>query len=99
VLKHGLPPDTLLNVNVPLGGDLERYAWTTLGKRQYGQVVDARVDPRGKKYYWIGGDDIGHDDRPGSDCNLISEGMITISPVHLDLTNHQALAQLKEARF
>ncbi len=99
VLEHGLPPDTLLNVNIPKDADIERYQWTTLGKRRYGQVVDARIDPRGRQYFWIGGDEIGHDDIPGSDCNGIAEGYITVSPVHLDLTNYEAFARLRETRF
>ena len=99
VLAHGLPPDSLLNVNFPRHPDPEKYVWGMLGKRRYGEVVDARVDPRGRKYYWIGGDEIGHEDRPGSDCNQIAEGYITLSPVHMDLTNHQALARLKDVRF
>jgi 5'-nucleotidase len=96
VLDKGLPYDTLLNVNFPPKPDAERYQWTTLGRRRYGEQVDARVDPRGKKYYWIGGDEMGHDDRPGSDCNAVADGYISVSPVHMDLTHYEALTQLKK---
>ncbi len=95
VLGKGLPHDTLLNVNFPEKCDAKRYQWTTLGKRRYGERVDARVDPRGRNYYWIGGDETGHDDRPGSDCNAIADGFISVSPVHMDLTNYEAFAALK----
>ena len=96
VLDKGLPHDTLLNVNFPPKADAERFQWTTLGRRRYGEAVDARVDPRGRKYYWIGGDEMGHDDLPGSDCNAVAEGLISVSPVHMDLTNYEALEKLKK---
>lgn len=96
VLARGLPPDTLLNVNFPtaLRSDTER-VWAALGRRNYGQQVDVRDDPRGRKYYWIGGDEIGHDDLPGSDCNVVAAGQIAVSPVHLDLTHRAALEALR----
>ena len=99
VLAKGLPRDTLLSVNFPPHMDPEKYMWAHLGKRNYGKLVDVRTDPRGRNYYWIGGDDIGADDRPGSDCNGVAEGWITISPVHMDLTNYDSLAQLKAQRL
>lgn len=99
VLENRLPKDTLLNVNFPAQLDPKRYAWTMLGKRKYGEVVDVRVDPRGRKYYWIGGDDIGHEDKRGSDVNAIADGFITISPVHMDLTHYEALNMFAAATF
>ncbi len=94
VLQKGLPPDTLLSVNFPPVIDPARYCWTRLGRRHYGKMVDVRRDPRGKNYYWIGGPDIGSDDVAGSDCNAVAAGQISISPVHMDLTNDSSLAIL-----
>lgn len=96
VLQNGLPQDTLLSVNFPPKADLERVRWARLGKRRYGNAVDVRTDPRGRTYYWIGGEEIGSDDIPGSDCNFVQEGYISVSPVHLDLTNDAALAKLRD---
>jgi len=85
-LAQPLPPGTVLNVNVPGTGD-KRWAWTTLGRRRYDDDVTERTDPRGRPYYWIGGGSTGHDDLPGSDCNAVAKGWISVSPLHLDLSH------------
>jgi 5'-nucleotidase len=61
VVDHRLPRDTLLNVNVPSvpASELRGYLVTRQGKRKYGDAIVEKVDPRGKKYYWIGGEDLG----------------------------------------
>jgi 5'-nucleotidase len=76
---------TVLNVNVPADGD-GSWSWTTLGRRRYDDDVTERVDPRGRPYYWIGGGATGHDDIPGSDCNAVARGAVSVTPMHLDLT-------------
>lgn len=96
VIAQGMPPDTLLNVNVP---DLPRpeiqgYRLTRQGKRRYAETIDARIDPRGRKYYWIGGDDLGFDPDEGTDCVAVHEGYISVTPLHVDLTNYRALQEL-----
>ncbi len=92
-----LPHGTLLNVNVPPGSDPRRFAVTRLGKRSYGNVVEERKDPRGRAYYWIGGDELTHEDMPGSDCNaLVDAGLISVTPLHLDLTAHPVVQQLAD---
>ena len=70
VLTTGLPPDTLLNVNVPqlAGGEaphgVER---TRMGRRRYGDAIVEKVDPRGRKYYWIGGEELDFVEEEGTD--------------------------------
>ena len=56
--ERPLPPDTLLNVNVPEGARPSGYVVTRLGKRRYGDAIVEKTDPRGRKYYWIGGDEL-----------------------------------------
>lgn len=97
VLENGLPKDTFLNVNVPdLKEDLLREPLVTIqGKRRYeGTIVD-KVDPRGRSYYWIGTADLDFHDIDGSDFAAISRGHISVTPLHLDLTNHRSIAMLK----
>src|SRR5262245_31361523 len=56
VIERGLPADTLLNVNVPGTGNgvpVHGFALTRMGRRRYGDAIVEKVDPRGKKYYWI----------------------------------------------
>jgi 5'-nucleotidase len=98
VLKNGLPSDTLLNVNVPnvVPGEIKGYRITKQGKRVYGDAVVEKIDPRGRKYYWIGGGDLGFVHSKDSDFQAISEGYASVTPIHLNLTNHSALREIKK---
>jgi 5'-nucleotidase len=88
-LQHPLPPNLLVNVNIPGGGEPKGYAVTRLGKHSYGYEVIEKEDPRGRKYYWIGGNEYQHEDIPGSDCNaVLKDGLVSVTPLHLDLTAH-----------
>lgn len=97
ILANGLPKDTFLNVNVPdVSPDLLRAPIvTTQGKRRYeGTIVD-KVDPRGRSYYWIGTADLDFLDIDGSDFAAVSRGHISVTPLHLDMTNHRSIALIK----
>jgi 5'-nucleotidase len=97
VLEKGLPPDTFLNVNVPdLPVELLKVPLiTSQGKRSYeGTIVD-KVDPRGRSYYWIGTADLSFQDIPGSDYHAVSRGHVSITPMHIDLTNYASIETLK----
>lgn len=94
VLERGLPQDTLLNVNVP-AGELKGVAITRQGKRSYNEVIVEKVDPRGKTYYWIGGGEPTWELLGGTDYEAITEGKISVTPLHLDLTNYTATQILK----
>ncbi len=85
-----LPRDLLLNVNVPAGG-VKGVAFTRLGKRVYQQSVVEKVDPRGRKYYWIAGTPVWQKEE-GTDHAAISRGLVSITPLHLDLTDYRGLA-------
>jgi 5'-nucleotidase len=94
--ERGMPRDTLLNVNVPAlpAEQLRGYVITRQGKRRYSDAVVEHLDPRGRKYYWIGGDDLGFIPAEGTDCTAVAGGYISITPLHLDLTNHASIAEL-----
>lgn len=93
VLVSGLPAKTLLNVNVPAqpprGIRLSR-----LGHRVYLDKIVEQADPRGRSHYWIGGGDARWDSLEGTDMGAVHEGYVSLTPLHLDLTNHRALMQL-----
>jgi 5'-nucleotidase len=94
-LRQPRLPPLLVNVNVPGQGEPKGYAVTRLGKHSYGFDVIEKEDPRGRKYYWIGGNEYQHEDIPGSDCNaVLREGVISVTPLHLDLTAHELAAEL-----
>jgi len=93
--QPGLPPKLLLNVNVPGDAVPQGYAITRMGKHSYGYDVVEKLDPRGRKYYWIGGNEYSHEDLPGSDCNaVLREKLVSVTPLHLDLTEHTLLDAL-----
>ncbi|MEW6684128.1 MAG: 5'/3'-nucleotidase SurE [Nitrospirota bacterium] len=97
VLEQGLPRDTLLNVNVPdlKSADVRGVKITRLGRRSYdaNDIIENR-DPRGRKYYWIGGNRMFGVENEGTDFGAVQAGYISVSPVHLDLTNYSALSTL-----
>lgn len=96
VLRRGLPRGVLLNVNVPRGATpTSPLRVTKLGRRTYGRQVTEKRDPRNKRYYWIGGSELGFDDIPGSDCNAIARDDVSISPVQLDLTHYRFMRELQ----
>lgn len=98
VLEEGMPPDTLLNVNVPNldPEEVEGVVITRLGKHRYDEEVVERVDPRGRRYYWLGGDDAGFEDIDGTDGQAILRNQVSVTPLHLDLTNDAALSTIRD---
>ncbi len=97
VLTEGLPPDTLLNVNVP-AIPLDKIRGpriTRLGKRIYHDALVQRQDPQGKTFYWIGGDPPTGVIEDGTDLGTLSQGYVSITPVHLDMTSHMLIDRLK----
>ena len=97
--EQPLPPDTLLNVNVPEVANPKGYLVTRQGKRRYGDAVVEKVDPRGRKYYWIGGSELGFEDDPGTDFTAIKDGYISVTPLHLDLTNYDSMPSVQGLRL
>jgi 5'-nucleotidase len=99
VRRLGLPPDTLLNVNVPdlPSREIKGMRVTCLGRRMFdSNNVIKKQDPRGKTYYWIGGNRISWEERKDTDQEAVEGGRISVTPVHLDLTNYAALAVLRD---
>ncbi len=94
VLQHGLPPDVLLNVNVP-AGSIKGVQITRMGKRVYNDELVTRLDPRGKPYYWIGGAAPTGIADDGTDIGALSNGYVSITPIQLDMTAIKFLAELK----
>jgi 5'-nucleotidase len=90
-IKNGLPPGILLNVNVPYlpVEKLRGFRITHQGLRIYRDSLVRREDPRGRPYYWIGGDNPTGVPEEGTDFGALAEGFISITPIHLDLTAHQ----------
>jgi 5'-nucleotidase len=89
LLSESLPADLLLNVNIP-SAEIEGVRFTRLGKRRYQQVVVEKTDPRGKNYFWIAGTPEWQEEE-GTDHSAVSKGFVSITPLHLDLTDYRGL--------
>jgi 5'-nucleotidase len=102
ILKKGLPKDTLLNINVPNldEREIKSYKITQQGRWVHnGNAVIEKVDPRGKKYYWIGEGSLIFDQRGDTDFEAVTNSFISITPLHLDLTNYSSIRELKKWRL
>ncbi len=98
IVERPLPENTLLNVNVPAINprDIAGLTVTKLGIRKWEDIFDKRVDPRGKEYYWLGGGPLEEDhEEPDTDVAALKQNLISVTPVHLDLTNHHILADVR----
>jgi 5'-nucleotidase len=99
--REPYPADTLLNVNLPAipPSAVKGVRVTTLGRREYVGSMTRAKDPNGREYFWIGGGETkwwGSDD---SDFRAIHEGYISVTPLHLDLTNYKLLEEIGRWRL
>lgn len=94
--REDFPAETLLNVNLPPipPEEVKGVRITTLGRRAYVDSLTRAQDPSGKEYYWIGGGESRWWGGPTSDFRAIRSGCISITPLHLDLTNYRLLEEI-----
>lgn len=94
MLESRLPRGVYLNLNVPNLPihQIRGVAVCPLGRRHYEPLVEERFDPRGKRYFWIGGHPVGEKMVEGSDGNWVSKGYATLTPLGLDNTAMEHLA-------
>jgi 5'-nucleotidase len=94
LLENPLPAGTLINVNVPAGPP-RGVRVVRLGKRRYGEAVIEKTDPRGRPYYWIGSTLPVGELEEGTDISAVAEKYISMTPLHLDLTDYRSLELLE----
>lgn len=102
ILIKGLPKDTLLNINVPNleEEEIKSYQITQQGRWVHdGNGVVEKKDPRGNTYYWIDGGNLMFDRGGNTDFEAVSNSKISITPLHLDLTNYASIGELKKWRL
>jgi 5'-nucleotidase len=97
IQKNGLPQNVLLNVNVPNlpMSEIKGSLVTRLGLRIYRDVLVSREDPRGKPYYWIGGEAPTGVPEEGTDIGALAGNFVSICPVQLDFTAHSSLEAIR----
>ena len=90
------PADMIVNVNLPSvrPDEVAGVRVTSLGRREYLNSLTRAQDPNGREYFWIGGGESrwwGSDD---SDFKAVDSGYVSVTPLHLDLTNYKLLQEL-----
>lgn len=96
VLANALPPMTLLNVNVPdlALAEIKGIEITRLGTRHNAEATQKLEDPRGRTIYWIGEPGRESDAGEGTDFFAVKRGYVSVSPIHLDMTNYNVFANV-----
>jgi 5'-nucleotidase len=96
VVSRGLPPETILNVNIPdcpLAA-IKGVKITCLSRRRFENPIIEKVDPRGRKYYWIAGRRVSWSRQQHADHEALERRMVSITPIHLDTTHYEAMDHL-----
>jgi 5'-nucleotidase len=98
VTQRDLPPNIVLNINVPYlpEHEIKGYMVTRQGLRVYLDKLVTRTDPRGRPYYWIGGEEPTGVPDEGTDFGALSQGYVSITPLHLDMTAYGAIKSLSD---
>ncbi len=94
VLAEGLPPGTLLNINMP-PGELRGVRVTRQGLKNARPIITEKIDPRGKAYYWIGEEVFPEDTVEGTDYYAVKQGLVSVTPMRSDMTDHRSLVELQ----
>jgi 5'-nucleotidase len=97
VLERGLPDETLVNVNVPDRplSAVRGVRITCLSRRRFDNPIIEKVDPHGRSYYWIAGTRVSWSRSKDADHEAIAEGLVSLTPMHLDATHYGALDQFR----
>ena len=97
LVRDDFPAETLFNINLPpiAPADVKGVRITTLGRRAYVGSLTRAKDPNGKEYFWIGGGESKWWGAPEVDFRAVHSGYISITPLHLDLTNYKLLERIE----
>ncbi len=95
--RDGFPADTLFNVNIPAlpPSEIRGIRVTTLGRRRYADSITRARDPSGREYFWIGGGVVHWRGDQASDFQAVADGYVSVTPLHLDLTNYELLEDIR----
>lgn len=96
IARDGFPPETLLNVNLPPipPDEIRGVKVTRLARRVYTDSLTRAIDPNGREYFWIGGGGVHWTGDEDTDFHAVEQGFISVTPLHLDLTNYRLLADV-----
>ncbi|MSR07506.1 MAG: 5'/3'-nucleotidase SurE [Gemmatimonadetes bacterium] len=99
--RQNFPKETLLNVNLPPipGASIKGIKITTLGRRVFSDSLTEMRDPWNRKMYWIGGGQVSWSGREDSDFRAVQDGYVSVTPLHVDLTNYSLLEEVSSWRL
>ncbi len=95
--KRKFPPHTLFNVNLPAcpPDEVRGIRATSLGRRRYADSITRANDPSGREYFWIGGGVAAWSGPEDSDFQAVADGYVSVTPLHLDLTDYEILEEIR----
>jgi 5'-nucleotidase len=96
--RNDFPPETLLSINLPpvRPSEVRGIRITRLARRVYTDSLTRALDPSGKEYFWIGGGATQWNAPEGTDFRAVQDGYVSLTPLHLDLTNYELLHEVGE---
>lgn len=98
VLKHGIPKNHIINVNIPAINSLDEIKGvkiTKLGKKIYKNNFEERKDPKGNIYYWLAGELIEQPEDQETDIFAVNSKFIAVTPIDIDMTSYELISELK----
>jgi 5'-nucleotidase len=98
MMKREMDKNVLLNINVPVlpSEEVRGIKISKLGARNYDNLFEERHDPRGNIYYWLGGGVLKEEQHEDSDVYAVEQGYISITPIHLDLTDYALMKKYQK---
>ncbi len=95
--QPSFPEHTLFNVNLPgcAPDEVRGVRVTSLGRRRYSESITRDLDPSGREYFWIGGGSVEWKGPADSDFQAVQDGYVSVTPLHLDLTNYELLEEIR----
>ncbi len=99
--RNGLPPDCLLNVNIPAvpAGQVQGIKVCRNGVSKFNEIFVKRVDLRQNDYYWQGGQMEVSEEDHNADITWLQKNWVTVTPIRFDLTDYKFLQKMKEWNF
>lgn len=100
-LQHGIADGMILNVNIPAlkEKELKGIKICRQARANWKEKFDKRQTPQGRDYYWLTGEFVNYDKGTDTDEYALSEGYISVVPVHYDLTAHHYMQELNTWQF
>jgi 5'-nucleotidase len=97
ISRDGLPRGVLLNVNVPAipGEKIRGVRVTRQGMARFTEEFHKRIDPRGRAYWWLGGELMEEKEGEGTDSAALADGAISVTPLHYDMTDYGNLERIR----